>query len=112
MRVDSFNDEHLPFKLDLAGNFAGELVIASVDLARLQRASERAAQSAARGRHDIVECGRMGRVSIWADPVVSCHLGVNSKDDRLVFGRQVGEPYRALRALDSDPRRVDHTFGL
>jgi hypothetical protein len=112
MSVDSLNDEHLPFKLDLASNLAGELVIAGVDLTRLQRASERTAQSTARGRHDVVERGRARRVSVWRDLVVSCHLGVNSEHDWFVLGRQVGEPYRTLLALDSDARSVDHISGL
>lgn len=43
--------------LDLASYISIQIPVARIDLARLQRASKRAGQSAAGSSHDIIKCG-------------------------------------------------------
>jgi hypothetical protein len=70
------------------------------DLTRLQRAGERAGQSPAGGRHDVVERSRVRGVVRRRDPVVLGHFGVYAECDRLVLRRQVGEALRSPEPLD------------
>ena len=76
------------------------------DLTRLQRAGERAGQSPAGGRHDIVKCRRVRREVRWRDAVVLGHLGVHAEGDRLVLGGQVGQALRAAEPLDTYARNI------
>jgi hypothetical protein len=54
----------LPDRLDVVA------VGIDFDLTRLQRAGERARQSAAGSCHDVIERGRMGRVVLGSDAVM------------------------------------------
>ncbi len=85
----------IPDRLNLVG------VVLDFDLTRLQRAGERAGQSPAGGRHDVVERRRVRREVPWRDAVMLGHLGVHAECDRLVLGGQVGEALRPAEPLDA-----------
>lgn len=53
--VNSPDDEDIVLQLDLTPDLGGKAPVARVDVARLQRASEGAGQSAAGGGHHVVE---------------------------------------------------------
>jgi hypothetical protein len=76
-------------------------VVLDFDLTRLQRAGERAGQSPAGGRHDVVECRRVRGEVRWGDAIVLGHLGVHAECDRLGLGGQVGQTLRAAEPLDA-----------
>jgi hypothetical protein len=85
------------------------------DLTRLQRAGERAGQSAAGCRHHVVERGRVGRVVLRPDPIVLRHLRVHPEDNRLGLGRHVREALRPAESLNphaGDIRHLAHGASL
>ncbi len=55
--TDASYHQDLVFCLDLASYISSQISVARVDLARFQRASKRAGQSAASSSHDIIKCG-------------------------------------------------------
>ncbi len=61
--VDSLDDENVVFQFHVAGHVGGEILEA--DLARCQRACQRARQSGTRRRDDVVERGGMRLVRGW-----------------------------------------------
>ena len=87
-------EHHLADRLDLVA------LRIDIDVTRLQRAGEGAGQSAAGGRHHVVERGRVWGVLVGADTVVLRDLGMDPERDRLVLGGQVREPLRSAQPLD------------
>jgi hypothetical protein len=71
---DAADHEDLVLEHNFADRFDLVALGIDLDLTRLQRAGERARQSAAGRGHHVVKCGRMGRVPIWAHAVVLGHL--------------------------------------
>lgn len=71
---DAANHENLVIEHNLADRFDLVALRINIDLTRLQRAGERARQSAASRGHHVVERGRVGPVLIRADAVVLRHL--------------------------------------
>jgi hypothetical protein len=89
MDADSLDNQHVILGLDLADR--PDLVALRIDLnlARLQRAGERARQSPSGGSHHIVEGGGVRRILIGSHPVVRRHFGVHAKCNWLRLGREV-----------------------
>jgi len=100
--VDALDDEHLVLDFHFTRNFGGELFVAGIDLARLQRASKGAGESAARCGDDVVKRGCVRLGNLGRNAIVRCNCPVHTKPHRLRFSRQIGLPQRALFALDSD----------
>jgi hypothetical protein len=71
---DALDDEHAIVVHDLADRLGLQAVPIRLNVTRLQRASEGAGQSPARGRDDVVERGGVGRKILGAHPVVLGHL--------------------------------------
>jgi hypothetical protein len=88
--VDAADDQDIVLELDLARDLGGEAAVAGVDLARLQRASEGAGQSAAGGGHHVVESGRVGLDDLGVDLVVGGHRAVHAEDHGSGLRRQIG----------------------
>jgi hypothetical protein len=106
--VDPLDHDDALLVLDLADDLAGKPAVRGVDLARLQRASEGAEQSAAGGGNDVVKGGGVGIRGFGGDAVVVGHGAVHAEDDRLLLGRHGGEPQRAPEPLNADARFVHH----
>ena len=104
--VDAPDHEHAVLRLDLPGRVARELPSCGVDVARLQRASEGAGQSAGSRGDDVVERGRPLDVAATRDAVVIRDLVVHAEPDRLVGPGELRAAKWALHALDPHPRRV------
>ena len=81
--VNAPDHEDLFFELDLARGLRSKLVVAGIDLARLQRASECARESAGGRSYDVIQGRGVRRISARRDLVVFGDLGMNAKDDRL-----------------------------
>lgn len=98
--------ENAVLLLYFASGFAGEALVARIDLTRLQRASECAEQSACgRGDHVIEGC-RIGGEFISRHPVVIGDLRVDSEGDLSLEAGQAGytlrtfpAPYRNIRLV-------------
>lgn len=78
-------------------------VMLDFDLTRLQRAGERAGQSPAGGRHDVVERRRVRRKVRGRNAVVLGHLGMDPECDRLLLGGQIGQALWTAEPLDAYP---------
>jgi hypothetical protein len=106
--VDALDDEDPVFRFDLAAHLRGQVSAARVDPARLQRASERAEQSAARRGDHVVEsrCVRLADL-VRGPAVVGCDGSVHAEDDRLGLSWKSRDPDRTLLADDMDVRYVN-----
>jgi hypothetical protein len=85
---DPLDDEDAVLVLDLADGLHVVARRIDFDLTRLQRAGERAGQSAAGCRHDVVQRGRARRELVGRDAVVLRHLGVDAERDRVLLRRR------------------------
>ena len=101
--VDSFDHQHVVLGLDLADRLCGQSSFSGGDVTRLQRASERAGQSAGGGSDHVVERGRMCRFAAVRDAVVVRDLVMNTEQDRLILGREERASQWAPHAFDSHP---------
>jgi hypothetical protein len=99
--VNPLDHEHAVLELDLAGRLSDQSALIRANLTRLQRASEGAGESAARGGDDVVERGRVLTAGRRVDPVVLGDRTVKTEADRFRLARQVGIPERVADALDS-----------
>jgi hypothetical protein len=97
---DPLDHEHAVLVLDLADRLDVVVLVLDLDLTRLQRARERAGQSAAGRGHHVVERRRARREVLGLHPVVVGHLGVHAENDGFLLRRQVGESLRAAQPLD------------
>jgi hypothetical protein len=102
MDPDALDHEHAVLVLDVAPRLDPVVALLNVDLTRLQRARERAAQSAGGRRDDVVERGGLGRVPLRIDAVVLSDLRVDAEPNRLVAAGDVGESLRPAEPLDSN----------
>jgi hypothetical protein len=83
--VNAPDHKDVSVKLDLAGGLRSVLIIAGVDLARFQRASECPREST-RGRgHDVIQRRGMRRIIVRGDLVMLGDLGMDAKDDRFLL---------------------------
>jgi len=104
--VDSLDDQHLPFELDLSGRLAKEEPFTSRDLTRLQRASEGPDQSTRCGRDHVVERRGMRFILAGLRAVVRGDRPVRPEPDRLGFGREPSFAQWPLHPLDADLGKI------
>jgi hypothetical protein len=104
--LDPLDDQHTVFGLDLTDGLDFVPTWINSDLTRLQRACERAGQSTACGRDDVVERRCVRRILLWPDAIVLRNLRMHSEGHGVILGGQIREPLRATKPFDSHPRNV------
>jgi hypothetical protein len=100
--ADPLEDEHAVLVLDLTLGLDAVRAPLDFDPTRLQRARKGARQSAGGCSDDVVERRRLGREPLRIDSVVLGHFGVHAEAHRLIGGRNVGQPPRPTKPLDSN----------
>ena len=81
--VNASDHKHVSLELNFSDCFRTKPVIASVDLARLQRASECPGESTGGRGNDIIQGCGMRWISIRGNLVMLSDLGMYAEDDRL-----------------------------
>ena len=81
--VNASDHKHVAIELNFSGCFRSKPVIASIDLARLQRASECSCESTGGRGNDIIQGRGMRWISIRGNLVMFSDLGMYAEDDRL-----------------------------
>ena len=81
--VNASDHKHVAIELNFSDCFRTKPVIASVDLARLQRASECSCESTGGRGNDIIQGCGMRWISIRGNLVMFSDLGMYAEDDRL-----------------------------
>jgi hypothetical protein len=99
---DPLDDQNAVLGLDLPDRFDLVLLWIDLDMTRLQRAGERARQSAPGRGDDVVERRRMRWVLLRPDAVVLGDLGVHTEDHWLLLGGEIREALGATQPLDPD----------
>jgi hypothetical protein len=80
--VNAPDHKDVSLELNFSDGLRSKLVVAGIDMARLQRPSECPRQSA-RGRcYNVIQRGGMRRVGIWRDLVVFGDLGMDAEHYR------------------------------
>ncbi len=92
--------QHCPIFFDFPGNFARQIVGAHGDLARSQRAGKSARESASGRRNDIVDCRRVRLRLAHINAIVLGDRAVDTKQDRLAFGRKCGRSERTAESAN------------
>src|SRR5918995_1030874 len=100
--VDALDDEHLVLDLDLTHSVTPETTASGGDLARLERAPERARQSARGRRHHIVKGRGVRLVTALGGAVVRGDRPMHTKDDRTILRRDLRIPQRACGSFNLD----------
>ena len=85
--MDSPQDQDAVVGLDFSPCPGSEFAPTSIDLARLQRASEGAEESAGRRRDHVVDCGRVRVGNVARRSIMAGNGAVDPKPDRLAFSR-------------------------
>jgi len=80
--VNSPNHQDVVLCLYLSSNLRGQSFVAGVDLARFQRATEGADQSAAGGRHYVIQCRGTRLCNVRANMIVFGHSSVHTEAHR------------------------------
>jgi hypothetical protein len=106
--VNALDDENLALEFDLAFGVGPEATASGGDVARFERAPERADQSTGRRGYDVVERGRVRRRVVRGHAVMLGDLAVHPERDLLVLSGQCGVPQRSFDSLDPDARPVGH----
>jgi hypothetical protein len=106
--MDAFHDQHVAILFEFSRRVSHEQSLTGGNLARLQRTSERAGQSACRRRNEIIEGSRVGGVNRRINPVMFRDFRMNAKEYRLVVCRQVRPAQRPFDALNPHIRSVDN----
>lgn len=68
--VDAPDHQHVFFEFDFSGGLRNELIVAGIDLTRLQRASEGSRESTGGRSHDVVQRRSMRRILVRRNLVV------------------------------------------
>jgi len=103
---NALDDEHAVLDLHIAFGLGGEVALASVDLARLQRATQRAGESTCRRGDHVIERCRMRLELAGFRPVMLRHLVVHAKRNRLGLSREVRVSQRTFDPLNPNVRHV------
>ncbi len=103
---NALDDEHAVLDLNVALGFRREMAFAGLNLARLQRATQRAGESTrCRGDH-VVERRRMRLEGAGFRPVMLCHLVVHAEPNRLRLSREVRASKRTFDPLNPNVRNI------
>lgn len=74
MRVDAADDQHASIHFNFSGDFGYQPAFAGINLARFQRTSKSAGQSAACRSYDIIQSGRPGRKFVRRNLIMRGHF--------------------------------------
>jgi len=97
---NALDDEHAAFDLDIPLGVGCEMPLASVDLARLQRAPQRAGKSTGRRRDHEVERRGMRLEGTGLRSIMLRHLVVYTECNRLGLRRKMRPSQRTFDPLD------------
>ena len=86
---NALDDEHAVLDLNVALGLRREMAFAGLNLARLQRATQRAGESTCRGGDHVIERCRMRLEFAGFRPVMRRHLVVHAERNRLGLSREV-----------------------
>ena len=97
---NALDDEHAALHLDVALGLGCEMSLAGVDLARLQRATQRAGQSTCCRRDHVIERCGVRLEGAGLRPVMLRHLVVHPERNRLGLRREMRPSQGTFDALD------------
>ena len=97
---NALDDEHAALDLDVALGLGREMSLAGVDLARLQRATQRAGESTCRRRDHVIERRGVRLEATGLRSIMLRHLVVHAERNRLGLSREVRVSQRTFDALD------------
>jgi len=86
---NALDDEHAALDLDVALGLGREMSLAGVDLARLQRATQRTGESTCCRRDHVIECCGVRLEGPGLGPVMLRHLVVHAEGNRLGLRREM-----------------------
>jgi hypothetical protein len=91
--VNTPDYEHTSFRPNLTCDLSYQATIASIDLARFQRAAECAHHSTAERRNNVIQSGGMRFLNAFRrHPIVLSNGAMDAKKDRLSFSGKMGNP--------------------
>lgn len=94
--VNAADDKHVFFCFDFASRFRDQPALSGRNVARLQRATKGASQSAGGGSDHVVEGGRMWIVDVCINAVMLGDLGMNAEESGILFPRKVSVTKRTF----------------
>ena len=109
---NALDDEHAVLDLNVALGLRREMAFAGLNLARLQRATQRAGESTCRGGDHVIERCRMRLEPAGFRPVMRRHLVVHAKRNRLGLSREVRVSQRTLDPLNPNVRDVGRHLSI
>ena len=86
---NALDDEYAALDLDVALGLGREMSLAGVDLARLQRATQRTGESTCCRRDHVIECCGVRLEGPGLGPVMLRHLVVHAEGNRLGLRREM-----------------------
>ena len=106
--VNAAHDQDSAVLFDLARGFRREEALACWDLARFQRTTKGARQSAGRGSDEIVERRIARLVDLRVNPIMLGHRRVDAEMDWVGPDGEEGAAVRTLPAFDPHLRTIHH----
>ena len=106
MSVDAADDQHAAFHFNFSGDFRYQPAFACINLARFQRTSKSAGQSAACRSYYIIQRGRPWRKFVWRDLVMRSHFRVHTELHGPRFRGEIRKPHGPDLPLDPHSRSV------
>jgi hypothetical protein len=98
--VNTLDDEHAVFVLDLTARPSFDLAVLDINLARCQRTGESAQQSTSRCGYNIVERGCVGFPEFIRRNAIMCRdCSVSAEIYRIGLTGQMSNPQRARNTL-------------
>jgi hypothetical protein len=98
--VNTLDDEHAVFVLDLTARPSFDLAVLDINLARCQRTGESAQQSTSRRRYNIVEGSCVGFPEFVRRHAVMCRdCSMSAEIHRIRFTGQMSNPQRPRNTL-------------
>ena len=97
---NALDDEHAVLDLDVPLRLGGEMSLAGVDLARLQRATQRAGESTCRRRDHVIERRGVRLEGTGLRSIMLRHLVVYTECNRLGLRRKMRLTEGTFDALD------------
>ena len=106
--MDTPDDEYVFLKFNFTHRFGYQVIIRSIDVTRLQRASEGAGKSTSGSRDNVIQRRGVRFQSSWRNLVVLSDSPVDSEYHRRCFCRQVCFSNRSLHPFDSNFGTIDN----
>ena len=109
---NALDDEHAVLDLDIPLGLGGEMSLAGVDLARLQRATQRAGESTCCRRDHVIERCGVRLEGAGLRPVMFRHLVVHAERNRLGLRREMRPSQGPFDALDPNAGDVGRHMSI